>query len=175
MKTIPTHKLLYKIGEVSNMVGVSIRTIRFYEEKGIITPVRKNKHRLYSKRDIVRLKLAIKGRNLHFSIDEISAIINTYDRSRSVESNQQQALKMIQVCDKHITILDKKIENIVDLKTELFRVKEQMLQFLMDIHKHTSHKHTSHQEDNRQDQQAVSQTPQQSTNRNTNQTLAQLP
>ena len=122
-------QILYKIGEVAKMLGTTIRTIRFYEEKGVISPMRKNSHRLYAKREIVRLKLAIKGRNLHFSIEEISELINTYDRS--VESNRHQALKMIETCDRHIAALDKKIDNIADLKTELYRVKQEMLEFLL--------------------------------------------
>lgn len=125
--------VLYKIGEVSKILDTTIRTIRFYEERGIISPRRKNSHRLYAKRDIVRLKLAIRGRHLGFTIEEISDLINTYDRS--VESNRYQAIKMLEICDKHIMQLDKKMESIANLKQELHRVKQQMLKFLIQLEK----------------------------------------
>ena len=123
--------VLYKIGEAAVMLGTNVRTIRLYEDKGIISPLRRNSHRLYRKRDLVRLKLAIRGRNLGFSLEEISTLINSYDRS--VESNRMQAIKMIETCDKHIQDLDAKLGNITNLKDELNRVKQQMFELLISL------------------------------------------
>ena len=60
--------------------GVTPRTLRFYEQKGLIAPERRGQHRLYGRRDRARLKLILRGRRFGFSLDEIGELLDLYDR-----------------------------------------------------------------------------------------------
>jgi len=67
------------IAELAVEYGVTTRTIRFYEDKGLISPERKGQRRVYHSRDKVRLQLIMRGKRLGFSLDEIAAMIDMYD------------------------------------------------------------------------------------------------
>ncbi|MDA1089088.1 MAG: MerR family DNA-binding transcriptional regulator [Proteobacteria bacterium] len=69
----------FGIAELAREFDVTTRTIRFYEDKGLLTPVRKGQRRVYMPRDRVRLKLIMRGKRLGFSLDEIRAMIDLYD------------------------------------------------------------------------------------------------
>ncbi len=67
------------IAELAREFGVTTRTIRFYEDKGLLSPVRRGQRRIYSTRDRVRLKLIMRGKRLGFSLSEIGEMIDMYD------------------------------------------------------------------------------------------------
>ncbi len=67
------------IAELAREFGVTARTIRFYEDKGLLSPTRQGQRRIYSPRDRVRLRLIMRGKRLGFSLDEIGAMIDLYD------------------------------------------------------------------------------------------------
>ena len=67
------------IRDLAGEFGVTARTLRFYEEKGLLAPVRNGQERLYSRRDRARLKLVLMGRNVGFSLEDISAMLDLYD------------------------------------------------------------------------------------------------
>ncbi len=67
------------IAELAREFGVTTRTIRFYEDKGLIAPAREGQRRVYSPRDRTRLRLIMRGKRLGFSLDEIAEIIDLYD------------------------------------------------------------------------------------------------
>lgn len=69
----------YSIRDLAQEFDVTTRTIRFYEDEGLISPARRGQTRLFSPRDRVRLKLILRGKRLGFSIGEIREIINLYD------------------------------------------------------------------------------------------------
>jgi len=69
----------YSITALSNEFDVTTRTIRFYEDQGLISPERKGRTRIYSVRDRIRLKLVLRGKRLGFSLGEIAEIIDLYD------------------------------------------------------------------------------------------------
>ncbi len=69
----------YGIAELATEFGVTTRTIRFYEDKGLISPERQGQRRIYHARDFVRLRLIMRGKRLGFSLDEISQMIDLYD------------------------------------------------------------------------------------------------
>jgi DNA-binding transcriptional MerR regulator len=69
----------YSITDLARAFGVTARTLRFYEEQGLLTPRRKGARRLYSERERVRLLLIVKGRRLGFSLAECRDIIDLYD------------------------------------------------------------------------------------------------
>jgi DNA-binding transcriptional MerR regulator len=65
----------FTIGELATEFGVTTRTIRFYESKGLISPARRGVARAYSRRDRARLKLILRGKNLGFSLEAIAAYL----------------------------------------------------------------------------------------------------
>ena len=69
----------YGIADLAKEFDVTTRTLRFYEDEGLIAPARQGQKRIFSPRDRVRLKLILRGKRLGFSIEEIREIINLYD------------------------------------------------------------------------------------------------
>ena len=70
-----TGKTLFTIGELSREFGVTLRALRFYENKGLLSPQRDGLNRLYSQSDRNRLVLILKGKKLGFTLGEIRQMI----------------------------------------------------------------------------------------------------
>ncbi|MEE4144346.1 MAG: MerR family DNA-binding transcriptional regulator [Halieaceae bacterium] len=69
----------HTISELAQEFGVTTRTIRFYEEKGLISPLRQGQKRLYSNSDRVRIKLILRGKRIGMSLQECVDFIDMYD------------------------------------------------------------------------------------------------
>jgi DNA-binding transcriptional MerR regulator len=69
----------YSISDLSQEFGVTTRTLRHYEDQGLVSPARDGINRLYSHRDRVRLKLALRAKRLGFSLSEIRELFQLYD------------------------------------------------------------------------------------------------
>jgi DNA-binding transcriptional MerR regulator len=69
----------FRIRDLVRECGVTARTLRFYEEKGLLTPRRSGQDRLYSRRDRARLKYVLMGRGVGFTLDEIREMLDLYD------------------------------------------------------------------------------------------------
>ena len=69
----------YTISELAKEFGVTTRTMRFYEEKGLISPRREGQKRLYSSADRVRIKLILRGKRIGMSLNECVEVIDMYD------------------------------------------------------------------------------------------------
>jgi len=69
----------WSIAELAAEFGVTLRTIRFYEDLGLISPARRGTQRVFGSRDRIRLKLILRGRRLGMTLDEIRTIIDMYD------------------------------------------------------------------------------------------------
>jgi len=78
----------YSIRELRKEFGITSRTLRFYEGKGLIHPARRGITRVYSERDKVRLNLTVRGKRLGFSLVEIKEIIDMYDPSKPNDPSQ---------------------------------------------------------------------------------------
>jgi DNA-binding transcriptional MerR regulator len=70
---------LYSVSQLARQLGVTARTIRFYEDKGLITPQRAGTTRVYTHRDRARLVLILRGKRLGFSLREIKEFLDLYD------------------------------------------------------------------------------------------------
>ena len=70
---------LYTISELAREFDITTRTIRFYEDEGLLQPQRNGRQRIYARRDYIRLKLILRGKRLGLSLSEISDIIELYD------------------------------------------------------------------------------------------------
>jgi len=69
---------VYSIGDLAADLGVSSRAIRFYEDQGMLSPQRVGGNRVYSQRDLARLKLILRGKRLGFSLSDIRELLDLY-------------------------------------------------------------------------------------------------
>jgi len=69
----------WTISELAQEFGITPRTIRFYEDQGIVSPRRSGRHRIYAARDRTRLKLTLRGKRLGLQLAEIRTLIDMYD------------------------------------------------------------------------------------------------
>lgn len=72
-------KDIYRIGDLAREFDVSLRTLRFYEDRGLISPQRSGSTRLYNNEDRKRLKIIILAKNVGFSLIDIEALLKIYD------------------------------------------------------------------------------------------------
>ena len=70
---------VFTIRDLIRECGVTARTLRFYEEKGLVSPRRQGQDRLYSRRDRARLKYVLMGKRVGFSLDEVREMLDLYD------------------------------------------------------------------------------------------------
>ena len=82
----------YTISELAREFDVTTRTIRFYEDQGLLSPQREGTNRIFSQRDRVRLKLALRGKRLGFSLAEIRELFELYDISRDEKKQLEEFL-----------------------------------------------------------------------------------
>lgn len=71
--------MTFSIGDLSREFGVSLRSLRFYEEKGLLNPKRQGTTRIYGRRDRARLKLVLMGKKVGLSLGEIKEMLELYD------------------------------------------------------------------------------------------------
>lgn len=69
----------WTIAQIAAEFDVTHRTLRFYEDQGLITPLRQGTQRLFRPRDRVRVELVLRGKRLGFSLEEIRRIVDMYD------------------------------------------------------------------------------------------------
>jgi DNA-binding transcriptional MerR regulator len=93
-----------RIGEMAKMFGVTLRALRFYEDKGLISPKRDGSTRLYTRRDKARLKLILLGRKIGFSLRDVKQIMDLYDPTGT---NTKQLRLTIEKSEKQLTRLQK--------------------------------------------------------------------
>jgi DNA-binding transcriptional MerR regulator len=77
---------LYSVNQLAEELGVTPRTIRFYETKGLVSPQRAGHARVFTRRDRARLLLVLRGKRLGFSLGEIREYLELYDARRSQAS-----------------------------------------------------------------------------------------
>ncbi|MCR9257662.1 MAG: MerR family DNA-binding transcriptional regulator [Alphaproteobacteria bacterium] len=82
----------FTVTQLAEEFGITARTIRFYEQKGLIYPGRAGATRVYTKRDRARLALILRGKRLGFSLGEIQEYLDLYDADPS-QLNQIELLK----------------------------------------------------------------------------------
>lgn len=71
----------WTIGELAAEFDTTLRTIRFYEDSGLLNPERRGQTRVYHERDRVRLQLILRGKRLGFTLAEIAQVVNMYDET----------------------------------------------------------------------------------------------
>jgi DNA-binding transcriptional MerR regulator len=82
----------WTVGELADDLGVTTRTLRFYEAEGLVSPERAGANRVYSQRDRARLRLILRGRRFGMTLGECREIVDMYDGAESSEQRQLQTL-----------------------------------------------------------------------------------
>jgi len=111
----------YKIGEVANKLATSIRSIRYYEEQGLLTSIRTQRGtRLYSKNHIIRLTAILQLTKLGFSIESIREIVEIRENSQTgAESSSLVDIKLNKISN----IVSSRIEELEKLNIEINNVR----------------------------------------------------
>jgi DNA-binding transcriptional MerR regulator len=86
----------YTISDLAREFGVTTRTIRHYEDEGLLCPRREGTNRLFANRDRVRLKLALRGKRLGFSLAEIRELFDLYDLAHDEKRQLQEFLTKLE-------------------------------------------------------------------------------
>lgn len=118
----------YGIRELAREFGVTARTLRYYENKGLINPERQGVTRIFSERDKVRLSLTVRGKRLGFSLEEIKEIIDMYDPTQP--NDPSQILLLCAKIGKYRELLTNKINDISDTFKLMDEVERQALKTL---------------------------------------------
>jgi DNA-binding transcriptional MerR regulator len=87
----------WTITELADEFGVTLRTVRHYEDVGLISPERRGTSRLFHTRDRVRLQLILRGKRLGFSLPEIRTIVNMYDEQPGEAGQLRYLIEQIDV------------------------------------------------------------------------------
>ena len=82
----------FTVRELADELGVTTRTLRFYEAEGLVSPRRAGTSRVYSQRDRARLRLVLRGRRFGMSVSECREIVDMYDGAASSERRQLELL-----------------------------------------------------------------------------------
>jgi DNA-binding transcriptional MerR regulator len=106
----------YSISELAREFSVTTRTIRHYEEQGLLNPRREGANRIFSNRDRVRLKLALRGKRLGFSLSDIRELFELYDSARD---EKKQLELFLQKLEKRRAILEQQREDVEIMLNEI--------------------------------------------------------
>src|SRR5215470_12102788 len=89
----PRGREVFTIRDLTKEFAVSARTLRFYEEKGLLDPARRGEQRLYSRRDRARLAYVLAGKAVGFSLEEVREMLDLYDVGDGQVTQLKVALK----------------------------------------------------------------------------------
>ncbi len=105
---------LYAIADLAREFGISTRTIRFYEAKGLIAPERVGSTRVFRRRDRARLILILRGKRLGFSLRDISDYLKLYDADRD-----QQVHLLVEKVEERLASLERQRDDLEQTMGEL--------------------------------------------------------
>jgi DNA-binding transcriptional MerR regulator len=107
-------EVTYTISELSKEFGITTRTIRFYESRGLICPERVGTSRRYSKRDRARLILILRGRNLGFTVEDVSQYLALYDADPGQQAQTRLLLDKITAAIDNLAVKRRDIERAME-------------------------------------------------------------
>jgi DNA-binding transcriptional MerR regulator len=113
-------QLTWSIADLAAEYDVTLRTIRHYEDVGLLSPERRGTTRVFHNRDRIRLALILRGKRLGFSLEEISTIVNMYDDQPGESGQLHYLLSQIEV--RRAELLQRR-QDIEQTLAELMRVE----------------------------------------------------
>ena len=122
----------YSIGDLAKEFGVTPRTIRHYEEQGLVRPAREGVTRIYSNRDRGRLKLALRCKRLGFPLVEIRELFELYDLAKS---EKQQLTTFLAKLEKRRLLLEQQREDMAVMLNEISFFAAQCVRLLSEQEK----------------------------------------
>lgn len=112
---------MYSVTELARELGITPRTLRFYEDKGLLKPQRVGGTRVYLTRDRARLILILRGKRLGFSLREISEYLDLYDADPSHRAQIDRLLHLVQ---DRIQLLEQQREALEETLAELREIEQ---------------------------------------------------
>jgi DNA-binding transcriptional MerR regulator len=109
------------IREMCNSFGVTPRTLRFYEQKELLFPIREGTRRLFTRRDRARLTLILRGKRFGFALEDIRQLLDMYDRDGHQEA---QLSRTYEIARDRLTVMERQRADLDDAIAEL---KEQLI------------------------------------------------
>jgi len=122
-------KELLQIGEVAEMLGITTRTIRYYEEFGIMAPPQRLEggNRIYAKEDILRLKFILKLKELGITLKEMQELSDIY---KIHKDSDRLMPRLLEILDMHINRIDEKITKLSSLRQDIVGYRGRIADFL---------------------------------------------
>jgi DNA-binding transcriptional MerR regulator len=116
---------VYTIGDLAREFDISTRTIRYYEERGLLAPIRSDttQQRLYTARDRVRLTLLLRAKGLGFNLDDIRELFEIYD---ATHDERLQGAKLRTMITDRLAQVETQMRDLTDLRNELLHALEQV-------------------------------------------------
>jgi DNA-binding transcriptional MerR regulator len=110
-------KATYSISELASEFDVTTRSIRFYEDQGLLSPRRRGQTRIYSRQDRVRLKLILRGKRLGFSLAETKELFDLWDETLS--GSEKQLKLLLDKINQRKMALEQQLNDIAMVQLEL--------------------------------------------------------
>lgn len=119
----------YQIGELANLLNLSPRTIRYYEEIGLLNSVKRIEggKRVYTDKDLQRLKFIQRLKHLGLTLSEMHELEAIYQIHRT---NRKVLPRLLELLDNHASKIDERINNLLKLKTDILSYREKIRQKL---------------------------------------------
>ena len=121
----------FTISQLARELNISTRSIRYYEEKGLISPQRtRGNQRVYNRRDRARLKLILRGKRFGYNLNEIAEMIGLTDVNME---ETEQIKKSLEYGEKKLSEIRDRITELEKLAQEMNTIKGKLQQRLKDI------------------------------------------
>jgi DNA-binding transcriptional MerR regulator len=112
----------FSISELAREFDVTTRTIRFYEDQGLLEPQRAGQRRIYSRRDRVRLMLILRGKRIGLSLLEIRELFDLYD---AASNDEPQLREFIRILSRKEQQLQEQLDDIRVVLGEISQIRSQ--------------------------------------------------
>ena len=124
-------KKTYSISELAQEFDVTTRSVRFYEDQGLLKPGRKGQTRIFSSKDRVRLKLILRGKRMGLSLAETKELFDLWDETTS--GNEKQLLLMLETIKRRRAALAQQKEDIAMVEMEMDNAEARCLEALKEL------------------------------------------
>lgn len=120
----------YTIAELAREFKITLRAIRFYEDQGLISPLREGvaRTRVYSARERTRLKLTLRGKRLGLSLAEIRSVVDMYESPKDTEPQME---RLLQLLARHREKLERQREDIESALAEIIAQEDECKRLLL--------------------------------------------
>lgn len=119
------NRIFWSIGDLSREFDVTARALRFYEDKGLLSPLREGQKRKYSARDRARLILVLRGKRIGLSLEDLKELLDLYNLEGGLQHQMQTALLKFK---QQLRVLEAQKQDIgeaiIDLQNNIERVEE---------------------------------------------------